>query len=415
MRFFKKTIKIMFFALLIFTCALFVAIYILQQNISSNYKIKKGETFSIDSHILPVTAEYDGLKASGSVSKTVGETFEVDLKIFGVIPFSKVNVEVVDESYVAVLGNPFGMKIYTEGVLVIRVDDVTTAEGKVNPAAIADIKTGDYILSANGEKITCNEDLSETVQSCGGAEINVELIRNGKHINTTVRPVRDKESGIWRLGIWVRDSSAGIGTLTFYSPATGIICGLGHGICDSDTDSLLSIESGQMVSAQIISVNKGKTGSPGELKGKFTYENLADIDANLGNGIYGTLKADFTGLTLTEVALKQDICEGEAQILCTVDGETPRLYSCTVKHRISVAGGSGHDLVVTVTDPDLLAVTGGIVQGMSGSPVLQNGRLIGAVTHVLVDDPTTGYGIYAENMLETAQSVADKQQLKQAS
>lgn len=414
MRFLKKTIKILFFTLVVFTSALFIAIYILQQNISSNYKIKKGETFSIDSHILPVTAEYDGFKASGSVSKTVGETFQVDLKIFGVIPFSKVNVEVVDESYVAVLGNPFGMKIYTEGVLVIRAEDVVTAEGKINPADIAGIKTGDYILSANGEKITCNEDLSKIVQSCNGADINIELVRSGKHIKTTARPVCDKESGILRLGIWVRDSSAGIGTLTFYSPATGIICGLGHGICDSDTDSLLSIESGQMVSAQIISVNKGKTGSPGELKGKFTYENLADIEANLQNGIYGTLKADFTGLTLTEVALKQDICEGEAQILCTVDGESPRLYSCTVKHRMSVTGSSEHDLVITVTDPDLLAVTGGIVQGMSGSPILQNGKLIGAVTHVLVDDPTAGYGIYAENMLETAQGIV-QQQLKEAS
>ena len=410
----KKVVKAVFLISMIFSAVAFSAVYIMGQSISENYKITRGDTLKIDSYI-PVTAEYNGAKMSQMNTHNVGDVFEVDLKIFGLIPFSTAQVEVVDEMYVSVLGNPFGMKIYTDGVLVIELSDVDTVSGNVNPAKKAGIEVGDYIISVNGHKITCNEDLSDIVSKSNGEIMNFKVLHNGKTCNCKVSPQKSVETGTYRIGIWVRDSSAGIGTLTFYSPASGVICGLGHGICDSDTGGLLTLESGELVGAQIVSVAKGSDGNPGELKGKFTFDSIANIALNAENGVYGLYKGKNDVSNLTEIALKQEVTDGEAQILCTVDGDTPKLYSCTVKKRNSTYFSATQNLTVTVTDKELIEKTGGIVQGMSGSPVLQNGRLIGAITHVLVDDPTTGYAIFAENMLETAQSVANENKLKDAS
>ena len=410
----KKLIKTFFVLAALISSLAFTTIYIMDSNVANSYKINKGEELKIDSFV-PVTAHYKGVKMSQeSVVRSVGESFDVDLKIFGVIPFSTVSVEVVDEMYVSVLGNPFGMKIYTDGVLVIEVSDVLTPNGTVNPASVANIKVGDYIKTANGYEITCNEDLSQVVLESGGDAIDFEIIRDGKTINTTVTPVKDSESGVWRIGIWVRDSSAGIGTLTFYSPSTGVVCGLGHGVCDSDTDVLLNINTGELVGAEIVSVEKGSAGNPGALKGKFTYDTIADICLNCENGVYGFLKQKIDTTNLTEIALKQEVYDGNAQILCTIDGDTPKLYSCTIKKRTSNYLSDTQNLVVTVTDEELISLTGGIVQGMSGSPILQDGKLVGALTHVLISDSLTGYGVFAENMLENAQSVAQGQ-LKEAS
>ena len=263
----KKAIKIFFALSLLFCSYIFTSMYIMQNNIAPNYKISKGEELHFDS-VTPITALYNGDKVSKSrISSSVGESFEVDLKIFGVIPFSTVNVEVVDKMYVSVLGNPFGMKIYTDGVLVIESEDIEQDDKKINPASEAGIKIGDYIKTVDGKKVTCNEDLSELVMESGGKSMVFEVVRDNKSFKCNIVPVLDTKIGIYRIGIWVRDSSAGIGTLTFYSPNNNIICGLGHGICDSDTGTLLSVDEGQMVSAEIVSVEKGTAGSPGALKG----------------------------------------------------------------------------------------------------------------------------------------------------
>ena len=410
----KKAIKFIFGIFFIFCSCAFVSVYLMSNTVQENYKVNHGEELRIDSP-LPVTAVYNGVKMSQSnENHLVGDSFEVDLKIFGVIPFSTVNVEVVDNMYVAVLGNPFGMKIYTDGVLVIEATDVNTANGSVNPAIAAGIKVGDYIKTVNGHKVSCNEELSQLVTQSGGNSMAFEVVREGETVKFNVTPVIDSQSGIYRIGIWVRDSSAGVGTLTFYSPANDVICGLGHGICDSDTETLLEVDKGELVGASILSVEKGSAGNPGSLKGKFTYDSIADIQLNCEMGVYGFSKQNISTPNLTEVALKQEVYDGEAQILCTVSGDTPKLYSCNIKKH-NTNSLDIQNLVVTVTDPELIETTGGIVQGMSGSPIIQNGKLIGAVTHVLVDDPTKGYGIFAENMLETAQSVAEEQKLKDAS
>ena len=411
----RRIAKAFFFIFLFLDIAIFTSVFMLDKNIDNSYKINRGDTLTFDTEI-PVTAEYQGAKLSQSlIGDSIGETFSVDLKIFGLIPFSTVDVEVVDEMYVAVLGNPFGMKLYTEGVLVIDMTAVDTKNGNINPAESAGVKKGDYIVSANGVMIYTNEELSKVVKESQGEEINLEILRNGENKTMSVLPAFSEESQEYRIGLWIRDSSAGIGTLTFYSPATGVVCGLGHGICDEDTGSLLQLNSGEIVDAEILSVAKGSGGSPGELKGRFKYDTLADISLNCECGVYGFLNGTITPSNLTEVALKQEVEDGEAQILCTVEGETPRLYSCTIKKRSSALHSETQNIIVTVTDKELLEKTGGIVQGMSGSPLIQNGKLIGAVTHVLVDDPTKGYAIFAENMLETSQSVSESNKLKDVS
>ena len=400
--------KCVFILALLLDTAVFGAVIYLNGSISDNYKIKKGDGLTFNTAV-PITAEYEGLKLSQTgKTEQIGEEFDVKLKAFGIIPFSTVNVEVVDELHVSILGTPFGMKLYTDGVLVIDITTVETVSGSISPGEDAGVKKGDYILSADGKQVLTNEELSAAVAASGGNRIKLVIKRGGTQKTVYVTPALSKETNSYRIGLWVRDSSAGIGTLTFYSPATGIVCGLGHGVCDEDTGDLLELKNGEIVSAEIVSVEKGSSGSPGQLKGRFTYSTIGKIDCNSEKGKLGFSR-------LTETALKQEVRDGDAQILCTVDGREPQLYSCRIKKRSSAYLSATQNMTVTVTDPELLKLTGGIVQGMSGSPILQNGKLIGAVTHVLIDDPTTGYAIFAENMLKEAESTAGNAKVRKAS
>ncbi len=411
----KTAVKILFITVFALDITIFSMIGYLSSTVGKNYKIERGKLPDLNTPV-PVTAESGGsVLSQAQTGGSGGSAFDVDLKMFGIIPFSSVRIEVVDEMHVAVLGQPFGIKLYTEGVLVIELGSVETADGKRSPAKSAGLRTGDYIRTANGAPINCNEDLSAIVADSGGKPIRLEILRSGKKQYRTVTPAFSQEKSAYCIGLWVRDSTAGIGTLTFYSPSGKAVCGLGHGICDDDTGTLMTVDSGEMVTAKIVGVRKGKNGEPGELKGNLGNETLASITANSDSGIFGTAKGNIPVSTLTEVALKQEVRNGKAQILCTVDGDTPKLYRCTVKKRSSDYRSATRNMTVTVTDPELLKKTGGIVQGMSGSPIIQNGKLIGAITHVLVDDPTTGYAIFAENMLKTAQGVASENKLKDAS
>ncbi len=406
MKFINKFIKAIFFSLLISNILIFSAVIYLDNSVDNEFKIKNGQALNINS-VIPITAEYNGAKLSRvSGSYSVGQEFEVDLKAFGLIPISSAKVEVIDELQVAVLGTPFGMKIYTKGVLVSDITDVICENGKKNPAKQAGVKKGDYIISVNGKKVYTNEDLGYIVENSSGKKMKFEIMLGNTNIYLNFCAAKEKETGQFKVGIWVKDSSAGIGTLTFYSPSTNLLCGLGHGVCDDESKNLLKINSGEIVSAQIISVEKGKLGTAGQLKGRFNYESLGKIRLNCEQGIYSEFDGELKFTNLTEIALKQEIKEGAAQIFCTVEGEVPKAYTCEIEIRKSNYNSSTQNMLVTVTDNELLAKTGGIVQGMSGSPILQNGKLIGAVTHVLLDDSTKGYGIFAENMLETAQSVA---------
>lgn len=406
--------KSLFAVFLIFTIIIFSGVIYLQNIVSNQYKIKKGEGLHIESKV-PIVASFNGSAlAEASQSRQVGDSFSVDLKAFGIIPISKIDVEVVDELHVAVLGSPFGMKIYTNGVMVTSLSDVQTEKGVERPAKKAGIKLGDYILTINGQAVTTNEDVASIVEASNGKRLKFEIIRNNTKIYISFCAVKSKETSSYKIGLWVKDSSAGIGTLTFYSPVNDIVCGLGHGICEEETGELISIKSGSIVDAQIISSEKGEIGAPGKLNGRMLYQTVGTIEMNCQMGVYSRLTGKLEFSKLTEIALKQEVKNGKAQILCTIDENGPKLYDCEIEVRSSAYHNKVQNLLITVTDKKLLEKTGGIVQGMSGSPIIQNGKLIGAVTHVLIDNPTKGYGIFAENMLETAQSVADKQ-LKEVS
>lgn len=400
--------KIFFYIALISGIAVFASIIYLNGNINREYKVKKGNALEIDAFI-PLSVVYENAELSSKNLSKVGAKYDVDLKIFGIIPFSTVNVEVVDEMHVSVLGLPFGMKLYTDGVLVTEASTVKTEGGSTNPAAEAGIKKGDYIISVNGTHIYTNEELSRIVESSDGDPMTFLIKRNGKEKRLIVRAALSEETDSYKIGIWVRDSSAGIGTLTFYSPATNVVCGLGHGICDEATETLLEVNSGKLVNAEIISVEMGKKGNPGQLKGKFGFKALGDIDLNCQNGVYSLLDGSIDTSNIKEVALKQEIQNGKAKLYCTVDGTEPTYFDCEIEIRTAAFLSKTQNMLVTVTDKRLLEKTGGIVQGMSGAPIIQNGKLIGAVTHVLVDDPARGYAVFAENMLKTAQEVAEKQ------
>ena len=250
----------------------------------------------------------------------------------------------------------------------------------------------------------------EVVEESKDSKIKLQILRENKQQTLYITPVISTDTDSYKIGVWVRDSSAGIGTLTFYSPATDIICGLGHGVSDEDTGKLLKIESGEIVKAKIFDVEKGKKGTPGQLKGRLTAEILGDIALNCSGGVYSVINGEIPFNNLIEVALKTEVTDGDAQILCAVENSAPKLYDCRISLKKGKINAETQNMVVTVTDTELLEKTGGIVQGMSGSPIMQNGRLIGAVTHVLIDDPTKGYGIFAENMLETAKSITKLQE-----
>ncbi len=399
-------VKSVFYICSLLSVFVFSALIYLGNSLENEYKIKKGNNFTVNT-AMPVTAVYNGAKITQGSLDTVGEEYDVDLKLFGIIPLSTVNIQVVDEMQVAVLGSPFGMKLYTDGVLVIDITSVKTAKGLENPAKDAGIKKGDYIISVNGKNIYTNEDLSETVEKSEGKQMNFLIKRSNKKINLKLAAVKSEETGNYQIGIWIKDSSAGIGTFTFYSPAVGVVCGLGHGICDDDTGELLRLNSGELVTAEIIGIEKGDAGSPGKLEGRFGYKSIGKIDLNANSGIYSRYKGNLNLSRIMEIALKNEVKNGDGQILCTLSGDKPELYSCKINIRTAAFLSKTQNMTVTVTDKALLRKTGGIVQGMSGSPIIQDGRLVGAVTHVLVDDPTTGYAIFAENMLETAQKTAN--------
>ncbi len=398
-----KTVTRAIFFVLAFCCLIiFSAIIYLNGNLSDSYRINEGEALTIDSG-LPLSISYDSV----GTNEQSGISYDARVKVFGFIPARSITVDVVDSYYVAPLGTPFGIKIYTDGVLVVDLGEVQTKKGSLRPAESAGIKKGDFIVSLNGTNVYTNEEVMEIIKNSMGEKIIVKLVRNG--VKMTVRfSAALSVDGVYRAGMWVKDSSAGIGTLSFYSPSLNVICGLGHGIADNETGTLLTLNHGEFVSAKIVSVEKGKNGSPGELKGRFTNKTISSFSVNCENGVYGAAICDIDTSALMKVAMKQEVKNGVAQILTTVNGEEPKLYSCNIKVK---SKGATQNLIVEVTDKALLDATGGIVQGMSGSPIIQNCKLIGAVTHVLVDDPTKGYGIFAENMLETARSV---EQLKAA-
>ena len=292
-------------------------------------------------------------------------------------------------------GMPFGVKIYSKGLTVVKF------ASNECPAYKAGIKVGDIIVKINDKEINSIEDFSSIVNIFGKNPLNVTVLRNDKSYTFKVTPIYSPDDGCYKTGIWVKDSTSGIGTVTFINPENNSFGGLGHGICDSINGKVIPLAKGTVLDVNINGVVKGKVGSAGELKGSFTNKKIGSLTKNCSQGVFGFLSDNNYQSPEDKMKLcpKEEICEGEAYIWCTLNGDKPEKYSVEISN-IDLNNQNGiKNFRVKVTDLKLLESSGGIVQGMSGSPIIQNGRLIGAVTHVLINDPTCGYGIFIENMI----------------
>ena len=300
-------------------------------------------------------------------------------------------------------GTPFGVKFMTEGVLIVGFCDVDTASGRTNPSSAAGLSVGDRIIAVNGKRICGLGELSRIVESSGGKSISLTYRRGGNEHTATLTPAYSLSEGCYKTGAYVKDNGAGIGTVTYIVPNSLEFGGLGHGICESDGGKLVPISRGAVVNVGIDGVEKGKSGTPGELRGHFKSGKSGSLLQNTDCGVFGVLATLPDGLPSEPLSLglRDEVKEGRAYIWSTLEGSTPKRYEIEISN-IDRSAAAGKCFSVKVTDKALIDASGGIVQGMSGSPIIQNGKLIGAVTHVMINDPTAGYGIFIENMLAAA-------------
>ena len=337
------------------------------------------------------------LSDGGARAASAGAVLELPRGGGGAQPVS--GAQVGDK--VVPLGRAVGIKLFSDGVLVVGLSAVETDSGPSSPGRTCGLKAGDIITHINGQEVNTIEEVQDILGDEQGDAMTLRATRNGKPVQLSVQAIQNIQ-GSYQLGVWLRDSMAGIGTMTFYDPDSGVFAALGHGINDVDTATLMPMESGSIMYASVTDVKKGESGAPGELHGSFDVNrDLGDLYANTNLGIYGVLRDGALSPRgeAVEVAAREEVHVGGATILSNIAGEQVEEYQVEITHVYPAAAGDTRNLMVQVTDPRLLETTGGIVQGMSGSPILQDGKLVGAVTHVLVNDPTRGYGILAENMV----------------
>ncbi|EET58509.1 SpoIVB peptidase [Marvinbryantia formatexigens DSM 14469] len=331
------------------------------------------------------------------------DSYVVECSLLGVLPVKDVQVEVVERQQLIPSGMPVGIYMKTEGVLIVGTGEVCDVNGQMCEPGGEIVHSGDYILAVNDVPVSEKEEVVNQMNQAVGGEVKLTVLRKGERTELQV-PVVQTAASEYKAGIWIRDDTQGIGTLT-YLKDDGSFGALGHGISDIDTSTLLNLQSGTLYNTDIRAVVKGENGVPGELSGIIRYsgdEILGTVRENTGIGIFGDITSDPGSLAYCDaldIAYKQEIREGAATILSAVDGEVKE-YDIAIEKINLNSSDANKSMVIRVTDENLLALTGGIVQGMSGSTILQDGRIVGAVTHVFVNDPTKGYGIFIENMLE---------------
>lgn len=330
-------------------------------------------------------------------------TAKIALSMMG-IPIKTIEATVIPRTEVVAGGMAVGVSMDTRGIMVLGTGYVNGEENKIYEPAKGILQSGDMILQADGKSLKNKEDLRKAVEENGEKTMPFLVDRNGVQQTVEITPVFSKEDNSCKIGIWVRDSTQGIGTITFFNPDRNTFAALGHGVYDVDTQELMQIKNGQITQSSIIDVKKGEKGEPGALTGNVGRDFiLGEIAINTEVGIYGTVEAGkesyFAGQKLP-IALQQDIQEGKATILSNIEGEEVKEYEVEIESVNRYSKNESKGMVIKITDQELLSKTGGIVQGMSGSPILQQGKIIGAVTHVFVNDPTKGYGIFIENMLK---------------
>lgn len=336
-------------------------------------------------------------------------TNNLNLNLFGTIPVKEVNVNIIPKTMVVPLGNAIGMKLYTKGVLVVGMSQIETDKNeKKKPYENSGIEQGDTILEINNNIVGNTEELIKEVENSKGNTINIKYLRDDKTMQTDITPVKSKNT--YKIGLWVRDAAAGVGTLTFYEPSTNLFMALGHGISDIDTEEIVNIANGELVTANIVSITKGRKGYPGEIRGTIDEgKTIGTIYKNTNFGVYGMVKnKNYLEADLTqemEVAPRNEIKEGKAQIICQLENSAKKKYDIEIEKVYINNNQNNKSMLIKITDKELLEKTGGIIQGMSGAPIIQEEKFVGAVTNVLVNDPTQGYGVFADIMIKEMRSI----------
>lgn len=357
-------------------------------------------TYDGNSEPLAKVFTYTGKSTSLAVDKQTATPRRENLKLFGIIPVKEVTVTEKAEQKVMVSGEVFGIKLYTDGVIVVGIQEVQTDSGKKSPSGSAGIEVGDIIVAIDGENVYTSDQVQSILGANNGGSFEVKIKRGERYRDYTVTPVYCEREGCYKAGMWVRDSTAGIGTITFYNKQSGIFAALGHQINDIDTKEIMPMLDGEAVKATVSEIEKSTRGTTGSLECDFTNQTLGKLLSNTDCGIYGAYAEISECAKEYPVAAIQEVKKGKATLISTVEKGQPKKYEIEITHIGFNENNREKNMIVKVTDKDLIDKTGGIVQGMSGSPIIQNGKLVGALTHVIVGNPQKGYAVFAQTMAE---------------
>lgn len=362
------------------------------------------KTLEVSTKDIDTTQNGEIIQASSGSYANQEESINVGINLFG-IKVKEVSVNVIDDVEVVPLGGLIGMKLYTNGVLVVGMSEIYGENNQVyKPYENSGIKEGDTITKINGEYIVSTDDMTECINASKGKEINITYIHNNKTLETKITPVETDKNN-YKVGLWVRDTAAGVGTATFYDKNTGNVAMLGHGILDVDTEELIDISDGKVTNTSVVSIIKGENGKTGRIQGIVEGEKeIGTISKNTYYGVYGKLynvnELKRNTSNSVKIALRNEIKTGEATLMCALDNGEVKEYTVEIQKIYLNNNSNNKSMLLKVTDKELLEKTGGIIQGMSGSPILQDGKLIGALTHVLVQNPTQGYAVFSDIMVK---------------
>lgn len=393
----KKAIRIIdgIFAL----CLIIIYSFIVFGNIVLPDKIEAYSTKKIEYKSV-YSVENNSLYQVDYQNSSKVSPVENDIKLLGIIPVKTTSIIQSKPKKVSVSGESFGIKLYTDGVIIVGIRDVETDKGKCNPAKESGLEKGDIIIEINGKKVYSADSVTDILNDNNGKDYKITVKRNGNYKEFLLKPAYSSSQGCYKVGLWVRDSTAGVGTITYYDKSNNTVSALGHPITDVDTNEIMPILDGEAVRATVTKIYKSKAGEAGSLCCEFTNDIIGTLKKNCQSGIYGKYTCTLKNTYEYEVASPNEIVRGPVQILCTIDSGKAKFYNAQISRISYRENKKGKNMVVKITDERLLEKTGGIVQGMSGSPIIQNGKLVGALTHVIVDSPEKGYAIFAQDMVD---------------
>ena len=385
----------------IITFFMLIILYIYVANITlipSHIILLEKESYNIKKFLGVETIE------TVSTLNNSGNTRNMDVTLFGA-KVKEVTIDTIEEPQVVPIGKIVGMKLYTNGVLIVGMSEVENIEKElINPCKTCDIQEGDTIVKVNDMEIDNIESLKNVVNASKGENVLLTLVRDGAILTSNITPVQTEEQE-YKLGLWVKDAATGVGTITYYEKDTGSFAALGHGIVDSDTDQLITIDSGEIVTSNVIAITKAEVNHPGEIRGTIlNQKTIGQVEKNTPFGIYGKLE-NLASLNIdvkdaVPVALRDEIQLGDATVLCSLDGKNSKEYAIKIEKMNKNNNYDNKSMLIRVTDEELIQHTGGIIRGLSGSPILQNGKFIGCVTNVLVSNPEIGYAIFGDMMIK---------------